>query len=166
LSCWTSTDWAVISDFASRIYSASSLAWINAFLVYACLVLRAFGANNAFGSTSRRGSNIIGQTTAYSLIVQFATLRVCATRRWSARILWSYRIFDSRITSCKWISCVSFNTRASWNVIDNFTICILSTSSRARINAFVSQASSISAAVRIENAFRSATVVRIALIFG
>lgn len=70
-----------------------------------------------------------------------------------------------RRTLHKSISGHALRTRAHRNVIDNIAQSILSTCSRTRIHAFVSDACFIASAVIVYDTLRSTASVRITLVF-
>jgi hypothetical protein len=69
-----------------------------------------------------------------------------------------------RRTLNKCISTHSCRTRAHWSVIYHIANSVLSTCSRTRINAFISDTRLVSRAIIAYDTFRSTTRVRIALI--
>lgn len=86
VSILTITNWTVIVHTTFWIQTTSSNTWISTFLVFACLVIRTFRADNTFRSTTWWTSNISWETWANSLIIYFTTLRIWSARRWLTRI--------------------------------------------------------------------------------
>ena len=82
----TITNWRMINNSAVGIWSASSRAWINAFLVDASQVWWAIRAEQALRATVGYWADHIGLATALSLSRHDLTLRVWSARRWIARI--------------------------------------------------------------------------------
>lgn len=65
-----------------------------------------------------------------------------------------------------WISGVAHSTCAGWHMTHNLTFGILTTTSAARILAFVANTGFVRWTVRVQNAFRATSFVRIAVILG
>lgn len=80
------TNRTVVVHTTFCIGAAYTRTWINAFLIYAGLVMGTFSTNNAFGTASGWGANERWQTRANRLAVDLATLTVRATWRWLTRV--------------------------------------------------------------------------------
>lgn len=85
----TTTYWIVIDNLTACILAARRYARINAFLIETRPILGTFWANDAFGATIWRTTNVTGQTWADNVFVYHSTLTVQAARRWIARIDWN-----------------------------------------------------------------------------
>lgn len=80
------TDWTVVIDPTFGILTASIWTWIDTFLINASFVVAALRANNTFRSTTRWTTNIVRQTRANCLVIDFPTLRVWTAWRWLTRV--------------------------------------------------------------------------------
>lgn len=89
----TTTYWIMVRHLATCILAACATAWIDTFLIEACLVQRTFRANCTFGTTGGRCTHIIHYARTDRMVVHIATNAVWAAWRWNAWIWYSYWIF-------------------------------------------------------------------------
>lgn len=76
----------MVHDNAFGVQSTGTGARVLAFIVPASELGGALGASYAFGSTSRRGTDVIGQARAHRLPRNFFTLAVGSAGRWATGI--------------------------------------------------------------------------------
>lgn len=181
----TAADWIVVDYSTFCADSTSSETRISAFLIATGLILWTVRVDSAFWPTCRRTSNISRYARANSLTIDFSALTVLTARWGVARILlngcymrdfkilsiWRnyyksiYKRTLIRSAFDKSVASHTSGTAAHWHVIDNVTNGILSTSTRTRINAFVSNTSFVTRTIRIEDTFWTTSCVWIALVF-
>lgn len=76
----TRTYWVVILDFAICIHPTNTRTWIDTFLRFACLVVRAIVIDHAFRfATNKRISKISGQALARSCFVSHGANCIAST---------------------------------------------------------------------------------------
>lgn len=162
----TIAEWIMIYNFALSIETARACAWINAFLVLTCSVTWTVGIKNAFWTACRWTTDVARKTRTNCLAIHFSTLSIIATRRWLARIVFDNRILlhnsNGRASNIR-ISFHSAWTSTHRKVIVDSTHCGWSTCTIARVNTFTLNASFISQTIAIQNTFRSAYCIWIAM---
>lgn len=82
----TATNWIVVDDLATCILATRAWTWIFAFLIDARHVLGAFGTNHTLRATIWRSADVVRQTRAHSVLIQFTALTIQTARRWLAGI--------------------------------------------------------------------------------
>lgn len=72
----TTTNWIVIDDLATCILATRAWTRIFAFLIDARHVLGAFRTDHTLRPTIWRSANVVRQTRAHSMLIQFTALTI------------------------------------------------------------------------------------------
>lgn len=164
LSCIATAYWTVINNFTSCWQTTSIYAWIDTVLIDTSFSWRAFRTNNTLWSASRWRTLVSFNTSTNCRIIWSFTNTIRSTWRWMARIFRRCSFSFNRLTMCEWVTSVISNTRTTWYMINNVTLCILTTHTRARISALISETSFVPGTFLTAGAFRSTWFIRITTI--